>query len=80
MRKYSGMSDGLEFSLQEHYDFWAKFSYMSITFGNYETAYSWFWTVQLLMGFRSVEEPFSFPYLFGLRENSKQEWTHHIAL
>lgn len=79
MRKYSSMSDGLEFSLQEHCDFCVKFPYMATAFGNYETVYLRFWTVQFLIGFRSVEEHFSFPYLCGLRETSKQEWTNHIV-
>lgn len=58
---------------------WNFHLYVDITFGNYETAYSLFWTVQFLIGFRSVKEHFSFPYLFGFRETSEQEWTNHIA-
>lgn len=30
--------------------------------------------------FRSIEEHYSFPYLFGLKETNKQEWTNLIAL
>lgn len=56
---------------------WNFHLYMGTTF---ETEYSWFWNVWFLMGFRSVEEHFFFPYPFGLREPSKQERTNHIAL
>jgi len=52
---------------------------MRITFGNYDIDNSLIWTIQFLIGVRSIEEHLSFPYLFGLRETSKQEWTNSIA-